>query len=210
METLLILNIVKYWVLRIELVSIHNIEKYPRWPSATVGNHMGMHQIPLDTFGNSDFSNHLLLKRFLRRTRNNWKMEMIDHLFESIHSVYSNKSHQNTIYRQLLLATQIPSIPRYLTVFGLPKSNTEYCQIPPNTIWELAFTNSCSSSGSGSNISGSGSSSSSSCCCCCCCCCNSSYISNSSSSSSSSSISMYQVIYCKSSAPLEANITHKI
>ena len=33
-------------------------------------------------------------------------------------------------------------IPRYLTVFGLPTSNTEYCQIPPNTIWELAFMDS--------------------------------------------------------------------
>ena len=40
------------------------------------------------------------------------------------------------IYRQLLLATQI----QYLMVFGLPTSNTEYCQIPPNTTWELALT----------------------------------------------------------------------
>ena len=29
--------------------------------------------------------------------------------------------------------------PRFLTVFGLPTSNTEYCQIPQNTIWELAL-----------------------------------------------------------------------
>ena len=28
---------------------------------------------------------------------------------------------------------------KYLTVFGLPTSNTEYCQILPNTIWELAL-----------------------------------------------------------------------
>ena len=30
-------------------------------------------------------------------------------------------------------------VPRYLTLFGLPTSNTEYCQIPPNAIWELAL-----------------------------------------------------------------------
>ena len=31
-------------------------------------------------------------------------------------------------------------IPRYLTVFGLPTSNTEYAQIPSNTvIWEVAL-----------------------------------------------------------------------
>ena len=28
---------------------------------------------------------------------------------------------------------------KYLTVFGLPTSNTEYCQILPNSIWELAL-----------------------------------------------------------------------
>ena len=50
-----ILKTVKYWVLRIELVSIHNTVKYPRRPSATVGNHMGTYQIPLDTFGNSEY-----------------------------------------------------------------------------------------------------------------------------------------------------------
>ena len=32
-----------------------------------------------------------------------------DHLFESIHSVYSNKSHQTTCIPATLLATQIPS-----------------------------------------------------------------------------------------------------
>ena len=63
------------------------------------------------------------------------KMETTDHLFESIHSVYSNKSHQNTN----ILATTVgnPNTVKYL--FGLPRSNTEYCQIPPNTIWELAL-----------------------------------------------------------------------
>ena len=35
-----------------ELISIHNTVKYPRQPMATVGNHMGMHEILLDTFDN--------------------------------------------------------------------------------------------------------------------------------------------------------------
>ena len=48
---------------------IHNTVKYPRRPLViTVGNHMGRHQIPLDTFGHPEYSNYLLFKRFLRRT----------------------------------------------------------------------------------------------------------------------------------------------
>ena len=93
--------------------------QYHEIPSATVGNHMGMHQIPLDTFGNPEYSNYLLFKRFLRWTRSKrWRPQTI---------------YKIQIYRQLLLATG------YLMGFGSPTSNTEYCQIPPNTIWELAF-----------------------------------------------------------------------
>ena len=65
-------------------------------------------------------------------TKQQQKMETTDHLFESIHSVYSNKSRQNT---------NIPAttVGNPNTKVGLPTSNTEYCQIPPNTILELAF-----------------------------------------------------------------------
>ena len=71
----------KYWVLRIELLSIHNTMKYPWQPSATVGNHVETHQIPLDTFGNPEYSNYLLFKRFFATdTKQQQKMETTDHL----------------------------------------------------------------------------------------------------------------------------------
>ena len=49
---------------------ILNTGKYPQYREitsatlATVGNHMGTHQIPLDTFGNPEYSNYLLFKRY--------------------------------------------------------------------------------------------------------------------------------------------------
>ena len=98
---------------------------------------MGTHQIPLHTFGNPEYSNYLLFKRFLRRARSSnkrWRPQTI-YSRASILFIRTNAA-KIQIYRQLLLATQIP---RYLTVFGLPTSNIEHCQIPPNTIWELAF-----------------------------------------------------------------------
>ena len=62
-------------------------------------------------------------------------METTDHLFESIHCVYSNKSRQNTN----ISATTVGNTNTVKYLFGLPTSNTEYCQIPPNTKWELAL-----------------------------------------------------------------------
>ena len=103
-------NTIKYWVLQIGLVSIHNTVKYPQRPSATVGNHIGMHHIPLDTFGNPEYSNYLLFKRFLRRTRSSnkrWRPQTICSR-ESIEFIGTNPA-KIQIYRQLLLATQIPS-----------------------------------------------------------------------------------------------------
>ena len=65
------------------------------------------------------------------------KMETTGHLFKSIHCVYLNKFCQNTNitgnycwqpkYRQMYL-------------FGLPTSNTEYCQIPPNASLKASKT----------------------------------------------------------------------
>ena len=132
------LNTVKYRVLQIELVSIHNTVKYPWQPLVTVGNHMVTHQIPLDNFGNPECSNYLLSPT---DTKQQQKMETTfvrDHpfcLFEQIPPKYKYTSNYcwQPKYHQ---------IPRYLMVFGLPTSNTEYCQILPNTtcIWELALS----------------------------------------------------------------------
>ena len=76
------LNTVKYCVLRIELVYIHNTVKYPRRPSATVGNHMGTHQIPLDTFGNPEYSNYLLFSFSPTDMKQQQKMETTDHVIQ--------------------------------------------------------------------------------------------------------------------------------
>ena len=129
-----ILNTGKYPQYR-QILGIANrtrfYSQYREIPSATVGNHMGTHQIPLDTFGNPEYSNYLLFKRFLWRTRSSnkrWRPQTICSR-TSIVFIRTNPA-KIQIYRQLLLATQIP---RYLTVFRLPTSNTEYCQIPPNT-----------------------------------------------------------------------------
>ena len=54
------------------------------------------------------------------------------HLFEQIPPKYEYTS--NYCWQP-----KCCQIPRYLRVFGLPTSNTEHCQIQPNTIWELAF-----------------------------------------------------------------------
>ena len=124
------LNTVKYWVLRIELVSIQNTVKYPRQPSATVGNHN--YGNASGTAGYLRHSYYLFFKRFLQWTRSSnkrWRPQTICSR-ASILFIQTNPV-KIQIYRQLL---------QYLTVFGLPTSNTEYCQIPPNTIWELAFT----------------------------------------------------------------------
>ena len=71
------LNTIKYWVLQKELISIHNTVKDPWRPSAAFGNHMRTHQILLDTFGNPEYLNYLVLKHFLQRTRSGEKMETI-------------------------------------------------------------------------------------------------------------------------------------
>ena len=84
--------------------------KYREIPSATVDNHMGTHQIPLDTFGNPEYSNYLLFKRFLRWTRSSnkrWRPQTICSR-ASIVFIWTNPA-KIQIYRQLLLPTQIPS-----------------------------------------------------------------------------------------------------
>ena len=82
----------------------------PSATSAIVGNHMGTHQIPLDTFGNPEHSNYLLFKRFLRRTRSSDKRRRPQTICSraSILFIRTNPV-KIQIYRQLLLATQIPS-----------------------------------------------------------------------------------------------------
>ena len=87
-----------------------NTVKCNRRPSATVGNHMGTHQVPLDTFGNPEYSDYLLFKRFLRRTRSSnkrWRPQTICSR-ASVLFIRTNTA-KIQIYRQLLLATQIPS-----------------------------------------------------------------------------------------------------
>ena len=88
----------------------HFYSQYRQIPSATVGNHMGTHQIPLDTFGNSEYSNYLLFKHFLRRTRSSnkrWRPQTICSR-ASIVFIRTNPA-KIQIYRQLLLASQILS-----------------------------------------------------------------------------------------------------
>ena len=62
-----ILNTVKYLQYR-QILGIanrtHFYSQYLEIPSATVGSHMGMHQIPLDTYGNPEYSNYLLFSVF--------------------------------------------------------------------------------------------------------------------------------------------------
>ena len=102
------LNTVKYWVLRIELVSIQNTVKYPRRPSATVGNHMGMHQVPLDTFGT-----HIIF--FLN-------------IFSNGHGAATNDGDHRPFVREhpFCLFKQIPSKYKY---------TGNYCWQPNYGIW---------------------------------------------------------------------------
>ena len=119
----------------------HFYSQYHQIPSATVGNHMGTHQIPLDTFGNPEYSNYRLFKRFLQWTRSRQKMETTDH-FVGDHPYLCLFKEIRPKYKYIGIYCWQPKfcqVPRYLTVFGLPTSNTSCCQIPPNTIWELAF-----------------------------------------------------------------------
>ena len=107
METLRSNFELKYWVLRTELVSIHN---YHEIPSATLNNRWQPYGNASDTFGNPEYSNYLLFKCFFPTdTKQQQKMETTDHLFESIHCVYSNKSRQNTN----IPATTVTQIPSY-------------------------------------------------------------------------------------------------
>ena len=85
---------------------------------ATIWERIRHRWIPLATLNTQII---FFLNVFLRRTRSSnkrWRPQTI---------------YKIQIYRQLLLATG------YLMGFGSPTSNTEYCQISPNTIWELAF-----------------------------------------------------------------------
>ena len=118
-------NTVKFWVLWIELVSIPNTVKHPRQLLATI---WVPHPIPLDTFGNPEYSNYLLFKHILQWTWSRQKMETI-YSRASIVFIWTNPA-KIQIYRQLLLATQI-------TVFdGIWIANIKYRQIL-YSIWEL-------------------------------------------------------------------------
>ena len=116
------LNTVKYRVLQIELVSIHNTVKYPWQPLVTVGNHMVTHQITLNA----------QIIFFLQRTRSSNK-RWRPHLFETIHSVYSNKSHQNTNIPATTVGNpntiKYPGIWWYLGCHHQIPNTVKYCQI---------------------------------------------------------------------------------
>ena len=74
-------------------------------------------------------------------TKQQQKMETTDHLFESIHCVYSKKSRQNTNISASTVGN--PNTVKNTQVFDgiwiANITNTEYCQIPPNTIWDLSL-----------------------------------------------------------------------
>ena len=90
---------------------------------------MGIHEISLDTFGNPEYSNYFLFKRFLWRTRSSnkrWRPQTICSR-ASIGFIRTNPT-KIQIYLQLLLATQITSN----TLVGLPTSSTKYCHMGTN------------------------------------------------------------------------------
>ena len=131
------LNTVKYWVLQIELISIHNTVKYPRQLLATIWEHTKYRWIPLATLNTQIiFFLNVFSDGHEAATKDGDHRPFVrEHplcLFEQILPKYKYTGIYcwQPKYRQ---------IPRYLTVFGLPTSNTSCCQIPPNTIWELAF-----------------------------------------------------------------------
>ena len=116
-------------IANIELISFHNTVKYPQQPSATVGNHMGTHQIPLATLNiKFIFFLNVFSDGHEAATKDG------DHRpsFYSRASIVFIQTNPDKIqiYRQLLLATQIPSNTQvFLWYLGC-----EYCQIPPNTL----------------------------------------------------------------------------
>ena len=122
-----ILNTVKYPQYR-QIQGIANrtrsYSQYHEIPSATVGNHMGTHQIPLDTFGNPEYSNYLLFKRFLRWTQSSnkrWRPQTICSRASTVF-IRTNLA-KIQIYRQLLLATQIPNTQVF---YGIWAANIKY------------------------------------------------------------------------------------
>ena len=84
----------------------HFYSQYHEIPSATVGNHMGTHQnIPLDTFGNPEYSNYPVCI--------------------AVWQTWRGRAIWIWIYRQLLSNTQVND-----GIWVLPTSNTECTQIP--------------------------------------------------------------------------------
>ena len=81
--------------------------QYHKLPSATLGNCWQPYGNAPDTLGSPEYSKYLQFSPTY--TKKQRKMETTDRLFESIYCIYSNKSRQIQIYRQLLLVTQIPS-----------------------------------------------------------------------------------------------------
>ena len=119
-----ILNTVKYPQCRSQILGIANITRF-------YSQYREYPRQPLDTFGNPEYSNYLLFKRFLRRTRSSnkrWRPQSIC-LRASIVFIRTNTV-KIQIYWQLLLAIQILGIWWYLDCQH---------QVPPNTIWTSLY-----------------------------------------------------------------------
>ena len=110
-----------------------------------IGNHMGTHQTPLDTFGNPEYSNYLLFKRFLRRTRSSnkrWRPQTICSR-ASIVFIRTNPV-KIQIYQQLLLTTL--DIWRYLNCQHQIPNTVKYRQILYRN-WPSGIVHKCITSG---------------------------------------------------------------
>ena len=93
--------------------------QYRKIPSATVGNHMGTHQIPLNTFGNPEYSNFLTFSPTDTKQQQKAICSRASILF-----IWPNPV-KIQIYWQLLLATQI--LPSNTQVFnGIWVANIKY------------------------------------------------------------------------------------
>ena len=92
--------------------------QYREIPSATIGNHVGTHQLPLESFSKPEYSNYPACTAVWQT----WRVRAVQ---------IPPKYEYTDNYCRL---------PRYLTVFWLPTSTTEYAQIPSNSIWELTLT----------------------------------------------------------------------
>ena len=101
------LNTVKYWVLQIELVSIHNTVKYPRQLLATIWEHTKYRWIPLATLNTQIiFFLNIFSDGHEAATKDGDHRPFCSRA--SIVFIQTNPA-KIQIYWQLLLATQIPA-----------------------------------------------------------------------------------------------------